>query len=89
MTEWKEGDKAWMCAVWSKTKKRNKVNAQITEVVINKLFDDGSCLVSDPEDTGMYDDVKNLHVTKEHAVLNTLIGIRKWSEQEITQGEQE
>lgn len=87
MTDFKEGDKAWMVAVFTKTKQRNKLSALIVEVIINKFFDDGTCLVTDTEDTGMYIYVNELIPHKHEAALIAIEGIDKWNDSELNDGE--
>lgn len=89
MKEWKEGDTAWVSATWTKTKRRTKVFAQIIEVTIRQILDDGKCLTTDDEDVGYYADVTDLFPLKEQAALNAMNGIKKWMDYQDTLGEQE
>ncbi len=87
MSEFKEGDKAWMVAVYTKTKQRNKLSVLVAEVTIKKFFDDGTCLVTDPEDVGMYVYTSGLIATKIDAAINAVKGIDKWNDQELNNEE--
>lgn len=88
MSEFKEGDKAWVVGVFTKTKHRNKMTALVSEVTINKFFDDNTCLVTDPEDIGMYIYTNELIATKLEAAIVAVKGIDKWNDHKLTDGEQ-
>lgn len=79
----KEGDKAWTSAVWSKTRTRSKLQICISEVIIEKIFEDGTCLAIDAEDVGMYLDISDLLRSKIGACVVAMNGIKKWEAQEL------
>ncbi len=81
MSQFKEGDKAWICAVFTRTKARTKVTAVISEVTITKLFEDETCLVTDLEDVGIYCNVIDLFDTKVDALVDAVKGLHRWNGQ--------
>lgn len=79
MEEFKQGGKAWISGVWTKTELRNKVHTMISEVTITKLFDeDKSCLVTDGENIGIYCNVKDLFATQKDALEDVFKGLERW-----------
>lgn len=88
MSEIKVGDKAWTAAVWTKTAHRKKVHTLISEVTVDKVFEDGTYLVSDTENIGMYVDVKDLLDSPERAVAVSMNGLKKWLEEELNKEKQ-
>lgn len=83
MYEFSEGDTAWMTVVFTKTQKKDKCTALVMRVTIEKIFEDGSILVTDSENVGMYIDKHELVLCKEQAVLIAMYGLEKWADQEI------
>ena len=84
MSDLKEGSRCWMASVWIKTEDSKKVNTLITEVVINKIFEDGMALVTDAEDIEHYIKPTQLLRSKEEAVFMVKTGLNDWIELEIT-----
>lgn len=83
MEEFKQGDTAWICAVFTKTKSRSKVQCLVSRVTITRLFEeDNTCLITDEEGIGIHCKVMDLFLIKKEALDDAFKGLNRWLEME-------